>query len=177
MKNEKHIDASILPTILRHDNETGKLYWLPRNDCGMKGFNCKFAGKEAMTCVERKGYLNGKIFDRHIKAHRVVWALHFGEWPNGQIDHINGVKSDNRIENLRVVTNRTNCRNQSKPKSNTSGWIGVSFNKSNGRWCAKYKKNYKTIHVGYFNCPTSAGIAVMHQRKINGFHDNHGRDK
>lgn len=175
MKNEKSIDASILPTILRHDNETGKLYWLPRIDCGMKGFNCNFAGKEAMTCVETKGYLNGRIFDKHIKAHRVVWALHYGEWPVGQIDHINGIKSDNRIENLRVVSNTTNCRNQSKPKSNTSGWLGVSWHKRVGMWQAKYKADYKTIHVGYYNCVTSAGIASMVAMRSAGFHNNHGR--
>lgn len=174
-EKESKINPDIIRSMFTYD-KSGLLRWkcVPRKIGYKKTME---AGKPAFTTKERKGYMCGVLLGLHMKAHRVIWAWHNGKWPDDQIDHINGIPWDNRIENLRQVTNRTNCRNQSKPKSNTSGWIGVSFNKRVGKWSAKFRKNYIDYHVGYFNCPTAAGISVLIARRKQGFSENHGRDK
>lgn len=173
-EKEKRITPREVSRLLKYDTETGKLYWKSRVD-NAGGFNVKFAGKEAFTSTERKGYKNGRINGDNMKAHRVAWAIHYGEWPEDQIDHINGDKSDNRICNLRPATNEYNCRNKGMSSRNTSGYNGVSLCKRRGVWVGKYKKDYIDINVGTFNCPTSAGIAVMRAQMKDGFNDGHGR--
>lgn len=86
-------------------------------------------------------YINRKLY----RTHRIVWELHNGKIPKGmQIDHINGVRSDNRIENLRIVTNKINSQNRGKRSSNTSGVTGVYFqtvksgNKTYHYWVAQW---------------------------------------
>ena len=84
------------------------------------------AGREAGSADE-KGYVRIRISAAtSIRAHRLVWLWHFGEWPPCQIDHINQVKADNRIENLRLATNGQNKANCRTYKNNTSGYKGVS---------------------------------------------------
>ncbi len=70
---------------------------------------------------------------------------------NLQIDHINGVKDDNRIVNLRLVTNKMNCGNKGKHKNNTSGIKGVSWNKQHEKWVAHIRHHKKRIHLGYYD--------------------------
>ena len=173
-KKELTIDPKSLTNYLSYESETGKLTWKFRNVDG-GGFNRKYGGKEAFTAEERKGYRNGILNGVTLKAHRVCWAIHHGEWPKYQIDHINGVKNDNRISNLRVVTNEKNCKNQGKPKSNTSGYMGVSWDSRMGFWVAKFRLNYLDHHVGYFSEPLDAHNALLIARRNAGFHDNHGR--
>lgn len=169
---EKLLHPDEVKSLLSYDGSTGHLTWMPR--VGNVSFNARHAGRRAFTSKESDGYLQGRIHGIHMKAHRVAWCIHYGYWPDGQIDHINGDRSDNRIENLRVVDNVTNCRNKGMDSRNTSGYTGVSFCKSNSKWMAGYTKDYIRHHVGYFNCSTSAAIAVMIARKIEGFTDDHG---
>lgn len=173
-KKEEGIDPLVVRHMFDYRTSDGVLIW-KNVQTGRSWKRHMVTGNEAMTTVERKGYLSGVIQGVRIKTHRAVWAWHHGSWPDKQIDHINGVTSDNRIENLRQSENTENCRNQSRPKNNESGWIGVSLNKRTGRWVAKYKKDYVDFHVGCFNCPTAAGIAVMKARLLAGFSDLHGR--
>lgn len=171
---EKNIDPLIIREMFSYCPETGLLIW--RGAPRKKGYKKTMAeGEPAFTTRERKGYMNGRVSGYLIKAHRAVWAWHTGRWPIDQIDHINGIPWDNRIENLRECVNQKNCSNQSKPRSNTSGWIGVSQNKRTGGWVAKFRKNYVDYHVGVFGCPTAAAIAVMKARKKHGFSEIHGR--
>jgi len=173
-EKEKRFPASMMRELFTYDDKSGKLFWNVRKyPCG--SFNGRYAGKEAFTSTESKGYKNGEVYGINMKAHRVIWAIIYGDWPDGQIDHIDGNKSNNKPENLRQVDNKTNCRNQSMPKSNTSGYLGVSWNARMSMWHGKYKKDYKTFHVGYFNDLETASYAVNFARSTDGFHKNHGR--
>jgi hypothetical protein len=104
---------------LAYDAETGRLTYKVRR-------GCMAAGKEAgwlMDC----GYISVRVAGRTYLAHRVAWLLVHGEWPKGDIDHVNGVKTDNRLANLRDVTTSVNCQNQRRARrDNSTGYLGVS---------------------------------------------------
>jgi hypothetical protein len=83
-----------------------------------------------------------------------------------QLDHINGIKRDNRIENLREATDSENQQNQKKPPAhNTSGFLGVTKYKRNGKWVAGIKLNGKRINLGYFDTPEAAHAAYLQKKK------------
>ena len=163
---------------LRYEAQTGEFYWLPRDELGSsgrRGWNRKYAGKPALTYL-CAGYLSGTLLGSAVLAHRVAWLLHYGEWPAGQIDHINGDRTDNRIENLRVVTATENNRNRKVPKTNISGRIGVSrSSRSPGRWQAFIKKDGKSRYLGSYRSVEEASEARQKAERALGYHENHGR--
>jgi hypothetical protein len=177
----------LLRKLLRYEPDTGRLFWRKRTpdmfegqsrnaqDC-CNAWNNKFAGREAFTSISGKGYNSGAIFGRNYRAHRVIWAIFHGEWPRGQIDHINGNPSDNRIKNLRDVTNEENHRNMKTRSDNTSGVMGVFFYKTRKKWEAYIKTDGRKKHLGYFANIDDA-IAARKAAEIKyGYHKNHGRD-
>ena len=101
-------------------------------------------------CSNGGGYLNIMVCSRKYQAHRLAWLHTHGVWPKDQIDHINRIRTDNRIANLREVSHKQNQQNKSKRHDNTSGHPGVYWNKQNSKWQAKIAHNYKDIHLGYF---------------------------
>lgn len=185
-KNESFIDALSLREMLSVD-ERGNLVWLMRPANHFRGtesrsqahaannWNSRYTGKQALTCVDASGHLQGRINGRLIYAHRAVWAIHYGTWPDHSIDHINGDPSDNRIENLRDVPHVANMRNTSGHRTNTSGVNGVSRYKRHGNWVASITVNGKSIHLGYFNTVEEAAAARAAADARYGFHENHGR--
>ena len=106
-----------LKTLLSYDPETGELTWRVR---GVPRIDNRLAGKPALIGTS-DGYRVGKIMTQNLKAHRVAWAIYYGEWPKAMLDHINGNRADNRIVNLRTVSPVQNSQNQRPHKSNTSG--------------------------------------------------------
>lgn len=157
---------------LRYEPETGKLFW---RDCDEmpKRWRTRWAGKEAFT-ANGKGYKRGRIDDVNFQAHRVIWALHNGEWPTDQIDHINAVRDDNRISNLRAVTNAENQRNVSMKSNNTSGVCGVSWCNKRGKWLAQIGVDGRTRNLGRFTTFDAAAAARAEASRQHGFTDRHG---
>ena len=135
-------------------------------------WNGRCAEKEAFTNNVR-GYPTGCVLGEKRYAHRVIWAMVHGEWPD-HIDHINHNKSDNRISNLRSVTHQENHMNRSIGKSNTSGHVGVVWHKKSNKWGAKIVVNGKSKHLGLFT-DISDAIAVRAAANIEyNYHENHG---
>jgi len=163
----------LLRKLLRYEPETGRLFWRERTTdmfsktgCGSQRgnaarWNSRYALKDALTVKQRDGYFQGIILGRSYLAHRVIWAVHFGSWPSQQIDHINGNRADNRIENLREVSSSENSQNSKKRKDNTSGFKGVSFDTRSGRWQAQIMKQGKSFHLGFYNAPEEASKAYI----------------
>ena len=106
--------------------------------------------------------------------HRLAWLYVYGELPHGQIDHINGIRDDNRILNLRTVTAKENLKNQRMRKTNTSGFTGVFWDKINKKWRAQIQYNKKQINLGSFVMLTDAISARIKANVKYGFHKNHG---
>ena len=187
MNNQILPTPDLLRKMLRYEPKTGKLFWRLRHPdmfdkFGMHGkealckqWNGRFYGKEAFTCIARNGYKTGSILNkRGILAHRVIWAIIDGKWPKHQIDHINGVRADNTIKNLRSVTRLDNFKNKAKPRNNTSGHVGVNKTKYN-KWTASITAGYKRHWLGTFNLIQDAISARKAAEITYGFHKNHGR--
>lgn len=175
------IDIAILRQLLRYEPETGKLYWLPRPVSMFKTrqqggtWNTRYANTEAFTSTYQNGYGQGCVQYRKFLAHRVAWALYYGSWPDGDVDHINGVRTDNRIANLRCVTRSANLRNQKRSMKNTSGVTGVVWDAARSKWKASIKVNGKNHHLGRFDSYTEAVAVRKSAEVIHNFHPNHGR--
>jgi hypothetical protein len=137
--------------IIRYEPETGNLFWLPRSSeyvhhTRVNSWNSRNANRLIST-IDSKGYVFCSVLGKQYRAHRVAWLLVYGEWPD-VIDHINGVRTDNRLINLRSVNSHTNHLNQKLNSKNTSGVSGVYFNKNKGIWCAQMKFKGRTYHLG-----------------------------
>lgn len=109
-----------------------------------------------------------------LMVHRVAWRLFHGKWPDHQIDHINGNKSDNRIANLRDVTQFVNMQNQTRPhKGNTAGRLGVTYSRHRkaNPWRAMIKVNGKNISLGSYSNPDDAHAAYLKAKRT--IHSKH----
>tara|TARA_R110000803_G_scaffold29146_1_gene66745 strand:- start:2186 stop:2728 length:543 start_codon:yes stop_codon:yes gene_type:complete len=155
---------------LSYDSRTGLFKWKRRVAQHVP------KGSKAGYLDKNKGYIKIRVVSRAYMAHRLAWLIVYGSFPPDQIDHINGIKHDNRIINLRAVTNIENCRNKSLPNINTSGHIGIHYNKRMNKWTAAIGINYKQVHLGSFENKEDA-IEARRIAEINyNYHPNHGRD-
>lgn len=102
------------------------------------------------------GYINIRIGKARYLAHRLAWLYTYGEFPEGDLDHINGIKSDNRISNLREATRSQNMANTGTPKHNSSGTKGVCFDKANKKWMAYLQINKQFKNLGRFDSKEAA---------------------
>lgn len=160
-----------LARLVDYDPETGFLIWKSR---GNPRFDNWRAGRPAFSQKDRSGYFVGRLAQKNFKAHRVAWAIHYGHWPDGLIDHINGDRADNRIANLRVVNDSANAKNARLSSASTSGITGVTWFARDAKWWAKITVNGRVIHLGYFDKIEDAAAARRAAEREYGFHENHG---
>ncbi len=140
-----------------------------------KSWNTRFSGKEAFNYVHTSGYKIGSIHGHPYRSQRVAFAIYYGRWPENEIDHIDGVRTDNCIKNLRDVWHATNTRNRKRPNTNTSGFMGVSWSKCDAMWCARIKVDGARIFLGNYNDIEEAAAARKAADVKYNFHSNHGR--
>jgi hypothetical protein len=138
--------------LLSYDAATGVFIWRVRPETYGQtiGTNVKFAGRVAGGFNSR-GYRQIPINAKPIVAHRIAWLLVTGEWPDREIDHINGIKDDNRFENLRLATRAQNASNKGRTSRNTSGFKGVQWDSRNKKWRALITVNNRQIFLGRHN--------------------------
>ena len=136
--------------------------------------NTKVKVGDIVGCIDSSGYIVVRYKKKNYKAHRLIFLLINGYMPK-YIDHINGINSDNRIDNLRDATLTDNQRNRKLPKNNVSGYHGVYFAKNVNKWCAVICVDYKTINLGYFIEFHEAVNARKNAEVLYGFHENHGK--
>lgn len=151
----------VLRQLLRYEPETGKMYWLPRpsgmfsDPMAAKRWNARYAEREAFTSIDVRGYVQAGILGHRLAAHRVIWAFVTGAWPSDEVDHINHVKSDNRLTNLRAATRAQNQHNR-KPRKSSANLKGVSLHRRSGLWRARISVNKTELCLGYFKTPSLA---------------------
>lgn len=157
------IPVSELRDNFRYDPETGKI-------TSAKDTGCKKQWKagRVVGTISDEGYLTVSLSRKNYKAHRVAWALTTGSWPSLELDHINGVKDDNRWCNLREAMHHQNMANGKKPRSNKSGYKGV-LRISKSSWSAAIRVRGRSHYLGSFGCPTAAFIArVARLKELHG---------
>jgi hypothetical protein len=167
--------------LLKYEPETGKLFWLPRprelfktnRSCSI--WQARYAGKEAFTCDNGFGYRVGRIFDKGYLAHRICWLLAYKKWPDDFVDHVNGVRDDNRLCNFRDVSRTGNAMNTKLRVNNTSGVNGIGWYKAGNNWQVYIAIEGKQTYLGHFDDFDEA-IAVRKAAEVKyGYHKNHGR--
>ena len=145
--------------VLSYDPETGVFRWLVAVTNGVKV-------DQQWGAVDAAGYRRGKFGPAQVAAHRMAWFYTYGEWPTGEIDHINGLRDDNRIANLRDVDRATNMQNQRvAQKGNLSGYLGVRKN-GNG-WTAHLQFEGKMRSFGTFKTPEEAHAAYLAAKRLH----------
>lgn len=134
-----------LKQILNYNPDTGIFRWVERVAKRIE------IGQVAGS-VDKGGYRKIRIGGVSFYAHRLAWLYSFGEFPKEQIDHINHIKDDNFLKNLRSCTSSENSRNRGMSPKNTSGYKGVSWHIRNKKWTAKIQHNRKTVNLGNYDC-------------------------
>lgn len=138
-------------SLLDYNPTTGNLYWKVSKNNRIK------VGDKAGSLTE-DGYWKVMIHRKKYYAHRLIWFMVHGCFPTGQIDHINGNRLDNRIENLRDSTNGQNQANKFKRPNCSSQYKGVSFNKQKGQWRSLISFENKRFFLGYFDSEKEAAL-------------------
>lgn len=159
MKN--NLTQSELQSVLNYDQLTGKFVWIISSG-GRYGHIGSSAGSP-----DRHGHLLITIKQNRYSAHRLAWLYVFGKWPEQEIDHINGVKSYNRICNLRDVSHTVNTQNLRKSHAdNKSGLLGVRPADSlRNPWAAVIQVNKKFKHIGVFKTPEEAHAEYLKAKR------------
>lgn len=173
MKKNNRPDVEYLNQRLSFDETKGRFWW-KYSELMPRPWNRKMAGKEAFTTQHSKGYLIGGIDNKKYYAHDVAWAMAKGEWYYDDIDHINGIKTDNSISNLRATDRSGNMRNQKLRKDNSSGIVGVVWNKNLNKWSAQIQIKNKNIHLGVYASIDGAAKARKLAEKKYQFSERHG---
>ena len=176
------MSAKTLPSLaylyecLNYDRKTGIFVWKtrPRSHFMMARprtwlwWNNRFSGKEAGS-RHVKGYWCLHIDGSEYKAHRVAWKMSTGEDPLSEIDHKDGNKGNNRLENLRIAVGGEQNWNKGLRKSNTSGRRGVNWHRRIKQWAAAIGANGTRRHLGYFDTIEAASCAYESAaRKLHG---------
>lgn len=165
--SESELTQEHLKEVLEYDPETGIFRW--------KVSHSRVRAGAIAGTLNPRGYIQIMVDGRCYQAHRLGWFYVHGNMPPNEIDHINHIRDDNRLCNLRLATHTENQRNLSIQRNNSSGFAGVSWNKSSKKWKAQIQINGKQQHIGYFDKIEDAAMARKAASERYGFHHNHGK--
>ncbi len=158
-----------LNEILDYNPETGVFRW-------KKSTNRRIKVGAIAGANHNEGYRKIQIDGARYFSHRLAWKMHHGHDPKDQIDHINGVKNDNRIQNLRECTHAENARNRGKTKVNKSGYKGVYLHR--GKYRAGFCLSGKKTDLGLYDTAEEAHEAYKKAAKeYHGYFYNGGRNE
>jgi hypothetical protein len=159
-----------LRAVMAYNPDTGVLTWIARTAA-------RIAIGDSAGTVNGSGYLQFQFKGRQYQAHRVAWLLKTGEWPSKEIDHANGIRTDNRWCNLRQATDAQNVRNSGARSTNKLGIKGVRYHPKDKRFHARITHEGIRIYLGAFATPDEASEAYKAAaRRLHGeFFNSTGR--
>lgn len=167
--SKEDLTQELIAKVLKYDALSGTLIWISNLHS-----KCVVPNSRAGSLVKSTGYRNISLFGRTYLEHQLVWFICNGAWPKGQIDHINQIRDDNRIVNLRDVSKADNARNRSRNPNSKLGEHGIWFNIRTNKYVAEITLNGKKVYQKSFD---DIDVAI-NERRIKslelGFHTNHG---
>ena len=147
-----------LKQVLSYDPETGEFVWLKVKTNRVR------VGSVAGTMTG--GYRQIRVGFSIYKSHRLAWLYVYGVWPKNHIDHINGIKLDNRIANLRDATNTENGQNIRRAHCDSkSGLLGASWDKARRLWVAQICTDGKRRTIGSYRTAQEAHEAYVRAKR------------
>ena len=159
MKSE-NLSADRLKELLSYEPSSGRFFWLASPNNRIR------VGQEA-GALSAEGYLQISVDGRRYSAHRLAWLAHYGRWPDQSIDHIDGDKTNNRINNLRDVCQSQNMQNlRSANRDSRTGILGVT--KVGTRWKAQMGVDGKQVFLGLYQTPEEAHTAYVAAKRLRG---------
>lgn len=154
-------------SLFLYNEETGLVHWKVNKNKAKIG--------DLVGTKHNKGYLSVSIDSKNYLLHRVVWCIHYGEWPTALVDHKDTDKKNNKISNLRLATSFNNAQNANLRKDSTSNIKGVSWHKRLNKWQVRVQENGKRAHLGYFDSLEEAkNCAISFRIKLHKEFTNHG---
>lgn len=158
-KEKAELTQKELKRLLRYDPETGVFTWKVKPCKNMK--SGIMAGG-----LHPRGYRYIRIGRKKYGSHRLAWLYVHGYMPPDEADHINGVRDDNRISNLRLANSSENSQNiYSSRNNNKSGFLGVVFSKAFRKWGSQIGVGGKRYHLGHFSTPEEAHQAYLKAKR------------
>jgi|688.fasta_scaffold858151_2 hypothetical protein len=152
------LTQSYLKEYLSYESGTGIFTWI-------KSYRNQRLGK-IVGMIDRDGYRTITFKRKHYRAHRLAWFYVYGKWPNIQIDHIDGIRDNNSIDNLREVSFAGNSQNQRKSHADSKyGLIGIDKLSHRKLFRARISINGKRKTLGYFKTPEEAHIAYLEAKR------------
>lgn len=176
MGRRKTVTVEYLHQALIYDVASGSLFWKERPATHFdtariaKIWNTKYSGKLAGS-LDKDGYISLHINGVRFFAHRVIWAMTMRSWPASIVDHKNGIRTDNRLQNLRLVDRFQHAWNARCRKDSKTGLRGVYLR--SGRWIARITVGKKTISLGAF--PTANAAAMAYEKAAMAAHGEYYR--
>lgn len=155
--------------VISYDSNTGDIFRKLKDGTSIRIENSKRTDRWGCS------YYLVSVCNKKFMVHRIAWLLHYGEWPDGQVDHVDGDGLNNKISNLRCVSNQLNAMNQKMRSDNSSGFVGVRKHGLVDRWQARVVQNGSEIYLGLFKTKEEAIEARRIASIKYGFHENHGR--
>lgn len=151
---KRPLTADLAREYLNYDPETGVFTRRKRTSSATK------VG-DVVGSMQVSGYLSVSVAGHQVLAHRLAWLYVHGDWPENHIDHINGMRSDNRFANLRDVSNKVNSENKRCAPKSGAGYFGVSFDGRRNAYRSRIMHNGKEIWLGYFDSAEKAHEAYV----------------
>lgn len=162
MKTLSQTEEQTILHYLSYDSETGEFHWINRPSNRVR------LGDVAGS-ANRHGYVQIRIDGRFYMAHRLAFLFKCGKWPTEDVDHIDGVKTNNRFDNLRLASDEINAQNLRTAKSSnkSSGVLGVYYHRRARRWMSTIYVNGKHKYLGLFDTPEQAHQAYLNEKRIH----------
>lgn len=162
----RKFDYALFDKLFLYDADTGMITRKVRSGSQPRG--------REPGCLDRDGYIKICVYGKFFFAHRIAWLLHFGEWPEEPVDHMDGNPVNNKISNLRLANRSVNGKNRALARNNSSGCCGVVWASSAGKWQAQIKSDGVSRYLGVYDNMLDAAAARKSAENRFGFSDRHG---